>query len=35
MTDAAPTASADGRSTQRRDAFVHPMHDALFSGDLP
>lgn len=35
MTDALPIPRIDGRSTQRRGALVHPMYDALVSGDLP
>lgn len=35
MTDATPGRDATSRRTQRRGAFVHPMHEPLFSGDLP
>lgn len=34
MTDAAPPRDAV-RRTQRSGAFVHPIHDTPFSGDLP
>lgn len=35
MTDAMPKRNATSRCAQRSGAFVHPMHDVLFSGDLP
>lgn len=35
MTDAMPRRATACRRTQRSGAFVHPMHDVLFSGDLP
>lgn len=35
MTDAMPKCATPCRRAQRSGAFVHPMHDVLFFGDLP